>query len=448
MTLRTPPSGAFSQMLIDDAPCGFLSADEGGNVTYMNETMAQWLGFADRSLPNGFAIQDIFDKASSMYFDAQVEPMLRIKKFVGEVSCKLARHDNETKRPVLMNAKLRETAQGNVDRIDFVFFDATERQQFESTLRTARSEAEELAAIVKNATIGIVRVNADGQLKRWNATAERLFDQATPPSEGDDFERTLGIVAGDGHWFGVAKERVASEGEYHFEAENGLGIFLNVSVAEIENREDPFALSDYSIILRNVTERIQNDKRLSVMVQELNHRVKNTFAIVTALIRQSLHEPQLRQEREKLLDRVQNIALSHSMLTAHFWQDVDISELMKPLAAQVTDPRRFEFSGPNVMLSSSQFKVISMAFHELMTNALKYGALSDDKGKVAIHWDVEAAELSISWIESGGPETRQPTKRGFGSAMLEDMLALEFDGSVDVAFPPQGLRFEFRGTLR
>lgn len=436
--------------MISDAPCGFLSADEDGKVIYANETLARWLGYGDGRLPSGFSIQDAFDTPSGMYFNAQISPMLRIQKFVGEVSCKLAPRNSEARLPVLMNAKLRETAHGAIDRIDFVFFNATERQQFEKTLRAARSEAEELAAIVKNATIGIVRINSDGRLKRWNATAERLFAGTLPPAEGINIETVLGLDADRAGWFAIAKDRADQDGDYHFEAEITGGIFLNISVAEIADTHDPFAQSDYSIILRNITLRIQNDKRLSVMVQELNHRVKNTFAIVSALVRQSLREPQLRQEREKLLDRLENIAVSHSTLTAHYWQDVDISELMTPLAAQVNDPDRFEFSGPKVMLSSRQFKAISMAFHELMTNALKYGALSDEHGKVAVHWalsGVEKTELSISWVESGGPETRQPSKRGFGSTMLEEMLAMEFDGSAEVSFPPQGLQFKFSGTL-
>lgn len=437
-------------MLINDAPCGFMSTDEDGIIIYANETLARWLGFDDGRLPVGFAIQDIFDKASGMYFDAQISPMLHMQKRVGEVLCALAAREAGVKRPVLINATLRETPDGAIDRIDYVFFDATERQQFEKTLRAARSEAEGLASIVKNAIIGIVRINADGQLKQWNATAARLFSDAVHPAEGEDIEAVLGVKTGYKGWLSTAKDHVARDGEYQFEAENGNGKFLNVSVAEINNTENPFAPCDYSIILRNITERIQNNRRLSVMVQELNHRVKNAFAIVAALVRQSLHDPALRSERDKLLDRLQNISKSHSTLTAHFWQDVDISELMKPLAAQVNDPDRFEVSGPSVLLATSQFKVISMAFHELMTNALKYGALSDDKGKVAVYWALGGEEgnaLSISWIETGGPETSPPLTRGFGSTMLEDMLALEFDGSVEVAFPPQGLQFRFQGTL-
>lgn len=451
MSPQTSALAAFSHEVIGDAPCGFLSTDVAGKVIYVNETLARWLGYGDGHVPSELSIQDIFDKPSAMYFDAQISPMLWIQKFVSEISCQLAMRDCENSLAVLMNAKIRETAGGDIERIDFVFFDATERQRFEKTLRAARSESEELAAIVKCATIGIVRIGAEGQLKRWNATAERLFGGTVRPVEGLHIEEVLDLDAQSEGWFQVAKERVGQEGEYYCEVESSRGNFFHISVTEITNTHDPFAFSDYSIILRDVTRRIQNDKRLSVMVQELNHRVKNTFAIVSALVRQSLREPELQNARQKLMDRLQSVAASHSTLTAHYWQDIDISELMIPLVAQVNDPNRFEFDGPRVLLSSSQFKGISMAFHELMTNALKYGALSDEHGKVAVRWDIQGqdkTELSISWIESGGPKVTVPDKRGFGSAMLEDMLAMEFGGTSEISYPPEGLQFRFHGYIR
>lgn len=444
------PIATFSQELIKDAPCGILSTNAGGEVVYGNETLARWLGYDDGRLPVGLVIQDVFNKPSSMYYDAQIAPMLHIQKFASEISCQLARHTGDGNCPVMMTAKLRETANGTVDRIDFVFFDATERQQFEKTLRSARSESEELAAIVKSATIGIVRIDSDGKLKRWNPTAEQLFSGPTPPVEGTHIEETLDLASINSGWFAAAKDRVAQDGDYHFETANVQGVFLNISVAEIANTHDPFAQSDYSIILRDITGRIQNDKRLTAMVQELNHRVKNTFAIVSALVRQSLRDPALHADREKLMDRLQSVAASHSILTANYWQDVDISHLMSPLAAQVTGQSRFEYHGPKLLLSSSQFKGVSMALHELMTNALKYGALSDGQGKVVVRWELGGAdskELSISWVETGGPTVTPPVKRGFGSTMLEDMLAMEFGGTSEITFPPEGLQFHFKGSL-
>lgn len=427
-----------------------MATDASGVIIYTNETLARWLGFELGTLPSGYVIQDILTKATGMYFDAQIAPMLRMQKFVREISCKLAPLGSDMGLPVLMNAKLRETTDGAIDRIDYIFFDATERRQFEETLQAARSQSEELAAIVKNATIGIVRVDANGRLKRWNATAERLFGGAKAPVVGEKITEILDFGTTNTGWFDLAKTVIEREGEYHFEGENSHGVFVNISVSEIANTHDPFADADYSVILRDVTLRIQNDRRLSIMMQELNHRVKNTFAIVSALVRQSMRAPEFRSERQKLIDRLQSVAASHSTLTAHYWQDVDISELMKPLVAQVSDDTRFAYSGPRVPLATSQYKAISMAFHELMTNALKYGALSGDAGKVSVQWGLtgpDAATLELSWIESGGPAVQPPRARGFGSTMLEDMLAMEFGGSSEMIFPPSGLQFRFRGSL-
>ena len=450
MWAHPPLSAALSKELIRDAPCGFLSADETGKIIYANETLLHWLGYDEGDHPPSFTLHDIFDKPSALYFDAHLSAMLHMQNFLREISCQLASRDDGVSLPVLMNARLREDSDGKFVRTDFVFFNATERLQFEKTLRNARAEAEELAAIVKNATIGIIRVDAKGGLKRWNATAAALFDDKAPPAVGMKLCERMKLADIQNDWFATAISEVDQGGEHRLEVENDDGVYLNISVAEIMNTEDPFAVPDYSVIVRDVTARIQNDKRLSRMVQELNHRVKNTFAIVSALIRQSVRNPALSEDRQKLIDRLQSVAASHNVLTSNHWQNVDISELLKPLLAQMNDTSRFDCAGPKVALSSVRFKGLSMAFHELMTNALKYGALSNDHGSVTVRWALSGPEehqLELSWVERGGPPVSVPENRGFGTLMLQDMLAMEFDGTSEITFPPEGLQFRFKGAV-
>ncbi|WP_372837214.1 sensor histidine kinase [Puniceibacterium confluentis] len=443
-------AAALSAGLIDDAPCGFLSAGPNGKIIYANLTLARWLGYETGLPADGFTFLDVFAKSSGLYFDAQILPMIQLQGFAREISCHLAGQDGKPGRPVLMNVKFRPSAGTIPERMDFVFFDATERLRFETTLQEARSEAEELAAIVKNATVGIVRVDHEGRLKRWNAAAEAIFRRKGAAPEGKSITEVVALDNTANTWFQDAKEEITRKGEHQFEAQIDAEIHLNISVGEIVNRVDPFAASDYSIILRDVTRQVLDRTRLDLMVQELNHRVKNTLAVVSGLIRQSLRRPEVREERQKLIERLQSVAASHDILTSNYWQNAEMAELIKPLQAQLDDPGRITFDGPKVMLNPNHFKSLSMAFHELMTNALKYGAFSDDHGRVSIRWSQDGPEntrLSLTWTETGGPATTPPDRSGFGSIMIEKLLTAEFKGETKMDFRPEGLKFSFRGQM-
>ncbi len=450
MNIPTSVETALSPELIGDAPCGFLSTHPNGNIIYANKTLARWLGYETGKLPAKFTIRDIFTKSSGMYYEAQIAPMLRLQRFVREISCQLATRDAQRSLPVLMNATLREASAEVPERIDFVFFGATERQRFEATLREARAEAEELAVIVRNATVGVVRVDHEGRLKRWNAAAEALVGSIGAKIDGKAIGEVLKLGDTDGDWFQLAKKTLEDKGDYRFESNIRDEVFLGISVAEIVNVDDPFAQSDYSIILRNVTDRVRDNKRLNLMVRELNHRVKNTLAVVSVLVRQSFRGAEFEEERRKLLDRLQNISVSNDILTSHYWDSVEISELVRPLRAQLDNPERIVCEGPKILLNPNQFKAISMAFHELTTNALKYGALSNESGTVSIRWLLEGPEnnhFTIAWDETGGPPVQAPEKSGFGTMMIENILSAEFEGKTELDFRPEGLQFRFSGTI-
>ena len=443
-------SRSLSRELISDAPCGFLSSDSDGKVIYANATLSRWLGYESGSLPDKITVQEVFSESSKLYYEAQIVPMLNIQRFAHEISCKLAVRNTAQSLPVLMNAKIREATKDALERIDFVFFDATQRLQFEATLREARSEAEELAAIVQTASVGILRVDHDGRLKRWNAAAEAIINRTKVELPGKSICEVLDLGDTDDEWFQLAKVALGNKSEHRFDSNHHDEIFLNIAVAEIVNIDDPLAQSDYSIVLRDISNRVRDSKRLNLMVQEMDHRVKNNLAIVSALVSQSLRGQALSAEREKLINRIQNVSASHEILTTHFWDNVDISEVIKPLQTLLDDPERIVFSGSKIQLSPNQFKGISMAFHELTTNALKYGALSNESGRVSICWKFVGSgnkQLSILWEEAGGPLTRAPEKTGFGTTMIESVLLAEFEGSTEFDFQSEGLRFNFLGTI-
>ena len=125
----------------------------------------------------------------------------------------------------------------------------------------------------------------------------------------------------------------------------------------------------------------------------------------------------------------------------------DVEDLLAERGVTVT---RILISGPDIRLAPSRFKALSMAFHELMTNARKYGALSASDGVIRIEWSLGGAdgdEFELIWCEYGGPEVMIPDKTGFGTAMIEKSLAAEFGGQAEVTYRPEGLMFTLRGSI-
>ena len=205
-------------------------------------------------------------------------------------------------------------------------------------------------------------------------------------------------------------------------------------------------------VTRDVTERKKAEEHLKLMVLELNHRVKNNLATVQAIAMQTLRGSEPPEvQRDALVRRIKALAVAHDILTREQWDGVGVAEIalgvLQPLEGA---GGRIELSGAKARLTPKAALALSMAFHELGTNALKYGALSSDGGRVRIEWTADDAaldRLSLSWVETGGPLVQAPASRGFGSRLLERGLASEFDGRIVMSFDPAGLRCDIEGSM-
>ena len=194
----------------------------------------------------------------------------------------------------------------------------------------------------------------------------------------------------------------------------------------------------------DITERHRDQAHLSLLVAELNHRVKNTLTIVQSLAHQTFRGAGIEATARTAFEgRLAALATAHNLLTRERWEATDLETVVvETLAAQVSDPTSVSIHGPNVRLDPKTAVSIAMALHELATNAIKYGALSVDGGHVTLRWSsgsADAPRLLLDWRERGGPEVTAPTKRGFGSRMIERALASELRGKVTLEFLADGL---------
>ena len=186
----------------------------------------------------------------------------------------------------------------------------------------------------------------------------------------------------------------------------------------------------------------------AMLIDELNHRVKNTLATVQSIVTQAVRnsaDPAV--IRESIETRIAALSRSHDLLGREKWDGAGLRDLIGEALApfSVTDGRaeRFTIEGENIRLSPKAALALGIAFNELATNAVKFGALSNETGTIAIRWTLEQRSdgrwLSLQWREKDGPRVAPPTERGFGSRVVEKGLAHELDGQVNLDYAPGGV---------
>ncbi len=181
-----------------------------------------------------------------------------------------------------------------------------------------------------------------------------------------------------------------------------------------------------------------------LLIEELNHRVKNTLAILQSIAAQTFRSAS-KGEREKFEGRLGALAEAHNLLSKEKWQGSELQDVIGRVLQPylLNNPERLRMSGPHVPLPPRLAVVLSMIVHEMATNAAKYGALSNDNGIVTLNWEVitenAKPKLRMIWSEAGGPPVTVPVQRGFGSRLIERSARDQLDGEATVDFLPRGV---------
>jgi PAS domain S-box-containing protein len=197
--------------------------------------------------------------------------------------------------------------------------------------------------------------------------------------------------------------------------------------------------------LGRVLERRRSEEHLRLLVNELNHRVKNTLAIVQSIAVQTFSGGgEEGRQRRAFESRLSALAAAHDLLTAENWEFASLRQVVEKAGLGCGAPAdRLTVGGPEVKIQPRTAVSIGMAVHELCTNAVKYGALSNDVGRVSVEWEVADAaggsRLHLRWSEAGGPPVTPPDRRGFGTRMIERALAAELGGTARIDFLPEGI---------
>lgn len=195
-----------------------------------------------------------------------------------------------------------------------------------------------------------------------------------------------------------------------------------------------------------ITERelLEAVEQRTLLAHELDHRVKNILAMVTAIAHQTFRPPATMDTAPKeFASRIRALAKAQDLLTQTSWTGAQLEQVVEGTLESVGS--RIDFSGPGVDLTAKSALALALALHELTTNAVKYGALSVDGGSVELTWEIvgeaNARSFLLRWIETGGPTVKQPDRKGFGSRLITSALSAEFHGTADIEYRPEGVVF-------
>lgn len=218
-------------------------------------------------------------------------------------------------------------------------------------------------------------------------------------------------------------------------------------------REKNGSITHWVSAQRDVTERHAYEERQKLMVRELHHRVKNTLATVQAVMNATVRSSlSISEFTRALTARISSLARTHALITEDLSQAASFEGLLRSELDPYNDHGRITLEGPRVMLPSNLAVPVSMALHELTTNALQHGALADPKGRVEVTWWIEDGSsgqcLRWNWDEHDGPPVGHPTREGFGHRLLNKVLAAQTKAEVEVAFEPDGIRVRARVPLQ
>ena len=199
----------------------------------------------------------------------------------------------------------------------------------------------------------------------------------------------------------------------------------------------------FVVLAQDVTDRRAYEERIDLLMREARHRTKNILGLVQAVARQTAaREPE--HFIESFTERIQALAVNQDLLVKNRWQGADVEELVRVQLAHFADllGSRIAVHGRKLRLNAAAAQAVGLAIHELATNAGKYGALSTDGGRVDVDWRSDAGNFAIHWTEREGPPVSPPSRRGFGSTVVESMAKRAVGGEVELDYAPSGLEWQ------
>ena len=428
----------FFREILDVLPAALYLTDAAGRITYYNEAAAalwgwrpelgtaEWCGSWKLFWPDGRAMA---------HGDCPMAIAVKEKRPILGMEAVAERPDG-TRVPFIPYPTPLFDRSGTLIGAVNLLVDITDRKRAEQVTL-------QLASIVEFSDDAIVSKDLSGTITSWNRGAERLFGYTAEEAIGQPVTML------------IPEDRINEEpdilqrirrGEHidHYETirrrKDGSLVSISLTVSPVKDTHG--RIVGASKIARDISELKRAAELELLLAAEMKHRIKNSLATVQALASQTLRTASA-EEKSTFVARLHAIANAHDLMTAETWDRVPlrsvVMQAIEPFRAEQTD--RVVTRGPEgIWLGANKSLLLAMALHELGTNALKYGALSNDGGCVEISWEAQAQSdlVVVSWRESGGPPVEVPEHEGFGSRLIQRAMQSGL-GNAQLDFHPQGL---------
>lgn len=335
-----------------------------------------------------------------------------------------------------------------------LFLDVTERIQAEAALRISEAQ---LAFLVAGMPAGVLLATApSGQIVMSNRRMDEILG-VSPVNRGDaqDYSEFVAYLENDVPFdprnYPLAKimsgEARNHTVEVNFERPNGSRLWIEIKGEGVYDQNQTLIAA--SVIITDIEDRRRASEEQRVLTTELAHRMKNSLAMVQAIVNQSLRTAgDVETGRKAIMQRLAALSKAQDTLSPTNWESAFIKDvIISAMAPHRTGEKRISIDGPRVKLTPQQAVGLSLAIHELATNATKYGALQSNSGRIAIGWTAEGHNFVFTWIETGGPRVIPPERRGFGSKLIENIVAAYFNGEGQILFDAEGIQFKLVGVL-
>ena len=440
--------------VIEMLPIATCICDRDGIIVQYNRRALEVWG----RTPQPGELHDQFT-ATTRFYDAQgrrlqeapIRHVLRTGEAVRDREISIERGDR--RRVMLFNIDPLYDGDGGVVGVTNCFQDITESKRLYEALdrsqQDLRLQEQRWGATYEHASIGIVEIDRDGQFLRVNESIcsitgmsrddllhLRLFDRTHPDDRDEDRALFQWQVSGEIAFYALEKRFVRKDGSV---------IWCSIRSSTVHDADGKFL---YAVrVLQDVTERRRAEERQKLLIDELNHRVKNTLATVQSLASQTaLGAASPEVFRTAFEGRLIALSHAHDQLTQRHWANADLRGILESITEphRTDDRDRIVLEGEDVAITTRIALTLALVVHELTTNAVKYGGLSVPAGRVFVRWTVDSAApppvLQIDWREEGGPPVVVPSAFRFGSRFIEGSVRSELRGEAKSTFDPAGLR--------
>jgi len=426
------------RLLSETAPVMLWMSDSDGSCLHLNQLLRAFWGVENENLAE-------FDWQSTMHpddRDAISRAMLRGISARKSVTVE-GRYLNAqgSYRLLSTNAQPRFSPTGEFLGMIGVNVDITEQREAETALRESE---ERLRVALAAGRMGTWRYDLRTGAQWWDARQYELFgiDPTVSPSR----DLFLSIVhPEDAGKVGLDPQAFPPQGSFldsEFRILRPDGSVRWITAHSV-TRHDTNGPADMIGVNFDITQQKESEEDLRLLLAELNHRVKNTLAVVQAIAHQTFRNGDASDAARRAFEgRLIALSTAHDLLTQSNWESASLRDIAADtFVSQGADGRRLFLDGPDIHLAPKQALALALALHELCTNAVKYGALSNEAGRIDIRWARKSGRaLNIEWTETGGPAVSVPERRGFGSRLIEQSLARDLDARVKLDFHPAGVR--------